>query len=163
MAESSRCGCLSSRCGCLCIVPIANYSNVTTFQAETKTWRVWPDRIFPTVWFTRLPSGVALNGLQLQILSSPLQLLSPAGWWIALHVHVKLHLPLSRRGLLLSTQCSRSVATPPQSACTRSTRLYSFVRANDAVRHHAGRQAVCCRNRDARHLRNDVQRRRCTD
>ena len=22
------------------------YSNVTTFQAETKTWRVWPDHIF---------------------------------------------------------------------------------------------------------------------
>ena len=35
-------------CGCLCIVlsSFANYSQVTTFQAETKTWRVWPDRIF---------------------------------------------------------------------------------------------------------------------
>ena len=51
MAESSRCGCL-----CIVLSSFANYSNVTTFQAETKTWRVWPDRIFPTVWFTRLGS-----------------------------------------------------------------------------------------------------------
>ena len=34
----------------------------------------------------------ALNGLQLQILSSPLQPLSSSGRWIALHVHVELQL-----------------------------------------------------------------------
>ena len=44
-------------CGCLCI---ANYSHVTTFQAETKTWRVWPDRIFPQSGSRDYSSRIAL-------------------------------------------------------------------------------------------------------
>ena len=28
------------------------------YENQTKTWRVWRDRIFPTVWFTRLSTMI---------------------------------------------------------------------------------------------------------
>ena len=83
-----------------------------------------------------------------------MQPLSPTGWWIALHVHVELHLPLSH-GLPLSIQCFQKCDDTLHSACTRSTHFYSrcpspvhyfhasWLHVNDIMRHHEAVAAGC--------------------
>ena len=130
------------------------------------------------------PSGVLWMASNCKNLSSPLQPLSPAGWWIALHVHVELQLSDSPAACLRPFNAFESVTAPPHSACTRSTRFYSW-RPSPMRYFHAkcfslalsmqitpcsieavaavGSIVVCCRNRQDSEVPNFLpsQKSRC--